>query len=225
MHICILYLCIYTQWQCCILQDQRLAERLVSFYYSENDVFQEDTFDSSFSKIKAHLIRAKMQKVEWSESAMTHLIDAYVKLRNTFSEVLLNGKRQSRITQNHLRYSVQHLTNTQVWYIIGIISVSSSPTHFHSFSKIFIFSRSVILVSECITKLLPKQNTTSLVSIVESEAVEEAYNIVLVKNSHFLNLNADLINPEVIIFIRKTIIDGTASLKTMPDLNNFLPSP
>ena len=83
----------------------------------------------------------------------------------------------------------------------------------------------MILVSECITKLLPKQNTTSLVSIVESEAVEEAYNIVLVKNSHFLNLNADLINPEVIIFIRKTIIDGTASLKTMPDLNNFLPSP
>ena len=59
-------------------------------------------------------MRAKIQKVEWSESAMTHLIDAYVKLRNTFSEVLLNGKRQSRITQNHLRYSVQHLTNTQV---------------------------------------------------------------------------------------------------------------
>ena len=73
-------------------------------------------------------------------------------------------------------------------------------------------------ISECLAKLFPR-NSNEQVSTVDCRIVEQAIKIVILENSHFLCSNADLINAETIISLRKSTVNKTSSLVTRPKMS------
>ena len=72
-------------------------------------------------------------------------------------------------------------------------------------------------ISESLAKLFPS-DPHEPVSTVNCAVVNEAIDIVLLKNSHFLCSNSDIIRPEKIIDVRQTIVNKSSRLKTRPKM-------
>ena len=53
-------------------------------------------------------------------------------------------------------------------------------------------------------------------------SVKEAIDICVLKNSHFLNANSDVLKPEVIIAVKQAIVNKTADLTNFPKQNDYL---
>ena len=87
-------------------EDRRLGERIVSFYYSQT-MWNETDYEDLMLKLKAHILKAKLQPTKWSSDAKTLLADSFVVLRSDFSIHNINGYKVSRVTTHHLRAIIQ----------------------------------------------------------------------------------------------------------------------
>ena len=81
--------------------------------------------------------------------------------------------------------------------------------------------KTIIRIAECFSKLCP-QSCDQTVSIVDCTQVRHAIDFLILKNSHFLNLNKDLLNPERIMAVKQAIVDKTAELTNFPLANDYL---
>ena len=200
-------------------EDQCLAERIVSFYFSLEDQPKYVNDTDQRDRLKSHFRRAIEQPVIWSREAERVLGESYCTLRKKFSQIHLHGKKTSKVNTNHLRCIMFLFIMFYNAYLFSYPQSRAGDVitskNIHITTYIF---RTIMKISECLAKLFPSHSDEP-VSTVDCKKVEQAIKIVILENSHFLCSNADLIDAETIIALRKSTVNKTSSLVKRPKMS------